>query len=85
LTLVLSTGRSSKSYATVAKYEVRRKPTFGLLSVSPEPWSGKSYRVPEAGSLYERFCHVTKPADLRACHGLPVTPTLSYINITDLL
>jgi hypothetical protein len=68
--LVLSTGRSSSSYVIVAKYEVRRKPTFGLLSVSPEPWSGKSYLVPKAG---ERSCHVIKPADLGTCHGLIVT------------
>jgi hypothetical protein len=29
--LVLSTGRSSKSYVIVAKYEVRRKPKAGEL------------------------------------------------------
>jgi hypothetical protein len=61
--LVLSTGRSSKSYVSDAKYEVRGRPTLGLPSIFPEPWSGKSDRVPEAGSLGERPCHVTLSAD----------------------
>jgi hypothetical protein len=68
--LVLSTGRSSKTYVIVAKYEVRGKPTFGSLSGIPGPRSEKSYRVPKAGELY---CHVTKPADLGTYHDLSVT------------